>query len=211
MSELWDCQRELELLVAQSHFPVQELEPKAKKLLEQEASLSQLKNFLKTVPWDLLSPASGPERSCVVDGCQTSSDGSKEPAYVMFGMFVHGGITGITKVTKAYPFLSRVLIRIIQLTNPQHEFTSLGVSVNKIAQPHKDSYNSRDNPNMIISLEYPVSGGEVWVAKPPHARQVALNRQCGRNMQAGSLQALKPGMQIDPHVWHASQPWSGNR
>ena len=211
LSEVWDCQRELELLVAQSQSPVHELEPKAKRLLEQEASLSQLKSFLKTVPWDLLSPASCPERSCVVDGYQTSSDESREPAYVMFGMFVHGGITGVTKVTKAYPFLSRVLARIIQLTNPQHEFTSIGVSVNQMAQPHKDSYNSRDNPNLIIPLEYPLSGGEVWVAKPPLARQVALSRQRGRNMQAGSLQVLKPGMKLDPHVWHASQPWSGNR
>ena len=208
---VWNCQRELETLVAQSKVVLSDLEPAAKQLLEQEASLRQCKNFLKTIPWHLLSPTSHQERTCVGEGSGTTPGECREPAYVMFGMFVHGGVTGVTRVSLAYPYLTRVLTRVVQLTNPQQEFSSVGVSVNKLLQPHRDSYNSRENPNIIIPIEYPESGGEIWVARPPRAHQASLDRQCGSALQPGSLQALKPGLQIDPHVWHASQPWSGNR
>ena len=211
LGEVWKCQRELEALVAQTKIPVQELELKAKELLENEATLTQLKNFLKSVPWHLLSPQGPRMRECVKAGEVPPRSDQKTPAYIMFGMFVHGGITGITKASKAYPYITRVLTKVIQQVNPQHPFTTVGVSMNNLAQPHKDSYNSREIPNLIVPLEYPTAGGEIWTAQPPRAQQVALDRQCGNAVQPGSLKPLKPGMSLDPHIWHASQPWQGNR
>ena len=173
LGDVWNCQQELEALVAQSKVDIQELEPRAKMLLEQEASLLQLKNFLNN--WHLLSPASSHERSCIGEGSSATAGEYREPAYVVFGMFVHGGVTGVTRVSQACPYITRVLTRVVQLTNPQHESTSAGVSVNKLLQPHRDSRNARETPNLIVPLEHPASGGEIWVARPPRMHQASLD------------------------------------
>ena len=34
---------------------------------------------------------------------------------------------------------------------------------------------------------------------------------CGSRKLDGSLQALRPKMYVDPHRWHATMPWKGNR
>ena len=135
-----------------------------------------------------MSPKS-PLRECVTGDLPQAQDNVKNPAYVMLGMYMHGGVTGITKVTKSYPYLARVLNQIVQLTAPEHEFTSVGISVNSMAQPHKDKFNSRDHPNLVVPFEYPTSGGEIWVDKPPHARQSTAERMCGHELRSGSLQA----------------------
>ncbi|CAE7231149.1 GIP [Symbiodinium sp. CCMP2592] len=110
------------------------------RLSQMEASLSQIKNFLKTVPWEILAPTSSSDRSCVADAEGTAKCNTKDPAYVMFGMFVHGGIAGVTN----------------------------------------DRYNSRELPNLVVPLEYPASGG--------------------------SLQSLKPGLQVaEQTAWDVFQ------
>ena len=210
LGEIKDCQEELEVLVAQNRH-LSEIETKAQHLLSEQASLPRLKSFLKSVPWQLLMSPNPALRECVSSGLAPTKDDMKSSAYVMFGMFMHGGVTGVTKVTKSYPYLTRVLNRIVHLTAPEHEFTSVGISVNSMAQPHKDKFNSREHPNLVVPFEYPISGGEIWVDKPPHARQSTAERMCGHELKSGSLQVLKPGIILDPHTWHASQPWEGNR
>ena len=135
----------------------------------------------------------------------------KPMAYVTFGMYVHGGIVGITTVTKQYPWISRVLTALIQKSDPKHRFTSVGISCNASTEPHRDVYNSEQYQNLIVPLVYPKTGGHLWVAKAPHAQQSGLSRQCGKHEVSGALVALKPALYLDPHCWHATSEWTGDR
>ena len=118
---------------------------------------------------------------------------------------------GITTVTKQYPWISRVLTALIQKSDPKHRFTSVGISCNASTEPHRDVYNSEQYQNLIVPLVYPKTGGHLWVAKAPHAQQSGLSRQCGKHEVSGALVALKPALYLDPHCWHATSEWTGDR
>ena len=206
LSEVAQCQRELNALVMQTSPDPVEFEARAKKLMQSQPALSELRMFLRRVPWHLFAESHA--RASVI----TPNPEAKKPlAYVSFGMYVHGGIVGITSVTKQYPWITRALTSLIQQSDPQHRFSSVGVSCNASAEPHRDVYNSEQFMNLIVPLEYPSTGGQLWVAKTPHARQPAQDRQCGSSEIPGSLVALKPAMYLNPHCWHATTPWTGDR
>ena len=126
-------------------------------------------------------------------------------------MYVHGGVVGITKVARNFPWLTRLITYLVRLSDPDHHFTSVGISCNACAEPHRDSYNSERHDNLVIPLEYPDTGGEIWVAKAPHARQQSQERLCGSKELSGTLVALKPALHLNPHCWRATASWTGNR
>ena len=63
----------------------------------------------------------------------------------------------------------------------------LVVSCNTQVEPHRDSYNSRDHPNLIVPLDYPTTGGEIWIAQPPGPNQKACVRMCNGQERPGSI------------------------
>ncbi|CAE7909075.1 RE2, partial [Symbiodinium sp. KB8] len=209
MMQVTSCQRELEALLASSFSTsaaAQNLEDQAKKILLAKSGIQVVKNFLKQVPWHELSESSSRDRVIVKD-----SEAQKPPAYVSFGMYVHGGVVGITKVARSFPWLTRLITYLVRLSDPNHRFTSVGISCNACAEPHRDSYNSERHDNLVIPLEYPDTGGEIWVAKALQARQQSQERVCGRKELSGTLVALKPALHLNPHCWHATASWTGNR
>ena len=209
VSEVTSCQRELEALLASSFSTsaaAQNLENQAKQILLAKSGVQVVKNFLKQVPWHELSESSSRDRVIT-----KATEAQKPPAYVSFGMYVHGGVVGITKVARNFPWLTRLITYLVRLSDPDHRFTSVGISCNACAEPHRDSYNSERHDNLVIPLEYPETGGEIWVVKAPHARQQSQERLCGSKGLSGALVALKPALHLDPHCWHATAPWTGNR
>ncbi|OLQ00917.1 Copia protein [Symbiodinium microadriaticum] len=105
----------------------------------------------------------------------------------------------------------QLITYLVRLSDPNHRFTSVGISCNACAEPHRDSYNSERHDNLVIPLEYPDTGGEIWVAKALQARQQSQERVCGRKELSGTLVALKPALHLNPHCWHATASWTGNR
>ena len=209
VSEVAQCQRELNALIAQNPTPSpspEAIEQQAKELMQGQPTLSEIRVFLKRVPWHLFGE--GESRASVISG---NAKAQRPLAYASFGMYVHGGVVGVTKMTKQFPWITRALTGLVQSSDPQHRFSTIGVSCNACAAPHRDSYNSDQVENLVIPLEYPISGGEIWVAQKPHARQSAQERICGNVSVPGTLVALKPTVYIDPHRWHATAPWTGDR
>ena len=146
----------------------------ARSLIHDEANQPKLKEFLNQVPWHAIRSRFTPVRSIIE---QSSQGRTKPPAYLVFGTYIHGGVVGITRVTLKSPWLTRVLARLIHLTDPHHKFTSAGVACNSMSSPHRDQYNSPKTPNLVIPIGIPRAGGEVWVARTsdqePQATQTA--------------------------------------
>ncbi|OLQ06719.1 Copia protein [Symbiodinium microadriaticum] len=188
---------------------LQGIEEEARKVLQASQDVTEYKKFLRKVPWYLLKESSQGSRA-IAEG-QVDEDRTHPPAYVMFGMYSHGGVTGITSITRQLPSLAQILAAVIKGTQPEHTFATVAVSCNTSVTPHRDSYNSRDVANLVVPLDFPRTGGEIWVAKPPEAQQKAQSMLCNGQWISDSLVSLKGSMLLDPHMWHASAPWTGNR
>ena len=217
VSEFLQCRKELQEALQSTRdvtatvppFSPEDLESKARELLQQQVTVKALKSFLRTVPWHTLAKAT--HQSVDVPADPTDASFKQEPAYLMFGSFRHGGVKGVTRVSKAYPWLTKVLTRTLRETDPNHTFTSIGVSCNTKAPPHRDVHNVPGTTNLIVPLSYPVEGGEVWSAKKAQGRQKELSVECGNKSVQGSLQSLKCPTYVCPHTWHATMPWQGDR
>ena len=191
------------------HVPEgEQIDQRAQALIENKASLAEMRQFLRQVPWHELRSSSSTPRSVAI----MSTDDQKRPsAYLTFGLFVHGGVVGVTRVSRQYPWLTQVLVQVVTQTQPNHPFSSISVSCNVKAKPHRDSYNSLDIPNLVIPIMRPQSGGEIWVAGTPGPNQKAVDVMCKGHKMSGTLRCLRDHLLLDPHVWHATMPWSGNR
>ena len=208
LSAVESCKLELQAFLGQSLSNLEWIEVEAKDLMQGNSDLIELRKYLRRIPWHLLKEVS-PKFRAVANA--SSTDETKPAAYVMFGAYSHGGVVGVTQVTKKYPWLTKVLAKTLRLSQPEHVFTSIGVSCNTQVEPHRDSYNSRDHPNLIVPLDYPTTGGEIWIAQPPGPNQKACVRMCNGQERPGSIIKLKGPMLLDPHMWHASMPGQGNR
>ena len=184
------------------------IERQARDLLEAPGNSQEIRRFLRQVPWHELKSSNQPNRSILEND---SRDHKLPPAYITFGVYVHGGLVGITNVSRAYPYLTQVLARLLNETQPDHPFTSISVSCNVKAKPHRDVYNSLAIPNLVVPITYPQHGGEIWVAGSPGPNQQTKSLMCAGKKLSGALHCLRESMLLDPHVWHATLPWSGNR
>lgn len=202
------CKLELQALISQQPVDLSWIEEEAKSLVQASSDVSEYKKYLRRVPWHLLKGGKPKPRSITNAAPEEST---KPAAYVMFGAFSHGGVTGATQVTRKFPWLTKVLTKTLQITQPEHQFTTVGVSCNTQVEPHRDSYNSRDVPNLVIPLDFPTSGGEIWIAQPPGPNQKTHVMTCNGQERPGSLVHLRGPMLLDPHTWHASMPSQGNR
>lgn len=204
------CRDEIQALL--STTPASEnlewIEDQAKKLLDMSSKIPEMKSFLRNVPWHRLTCSHKPARAILQE---EQSNPKRPPAYVTFGTFVHGGIVGVTKVSREFPYLTKLLARLMSQTQPDHPFTSVSISCNTKAKPHRDSYNSLGIPNLVVTLLHPQSGGEIWVASPPGPNQKSMSLVCAGKRLSGSVRCLQDHLLLDPHVWHATLPWSGNR
>ena len=202
LREVEACRDELSALISSGTckpgtLKVEGIEPAAKELLENKGDVSECKRLLRKIPWSLLKEPR-PSSRTITESSQ--GDHTRPGAYVMFGMFVHGGVVGKTQVTQRFPWLTKLLAQVIQLTQPEHSFTTIAVSCNTSVEPHRDSYNSKVLPNLVIPLDFPKAGGEIWVAKPPEGQQRVCTRECNGNKIEGSLQSQSLTM-----------PWTGDR
>ena len=185
------------------------IENQAQKLITQKASVKQMEGFLKEIPWNKPTPKPSDRQQVVM---MKGNDDQQPGAYVVFGMFVHGGVCGITKVTMEYPWLTRVLCHLVQLSRPGFQGTSIGVSCNCQAKAHRDKYNLSTSHNLVIPLVKPDVGGEIWVegeASGPDEKEVS--RDCDGVQVQGYVKPLKGPMEINPRKWHETMSWEGNR
>ena len=190
--------------------PRQAVEREARALWMNSSSTQVIANFLKRVPWhefDRDNQSRGFVR-------ELPHNSTLRPAYVVFGSFMHGGIVGVTKVTRDFPYLARLVINHMRSQRPEFQGTSVCVSCNVQSSPHRDSYNLESTENTVIPLVLPETGGEVWMQCEDDAQvddQQMQVMQCGHTTVQGHLKAIQKGVVLCPQRWHATAPWTGDR
>ena len=84
----------------------------------------------------------------------------KMHSYFTFGLFTHGGVQGITKLTVDYPHLSRYLNHFAKLRlGADATWTSVSVGKNVNAKLHRDYNNLRGSSNYACSFGQSQGGG----------------------------------------------------
>ena len=185
------------------------VEEEAQDVLRKACSPEELKQFLQRVPWHVFQLR---KERCRSNLEKITRRQGKPSAYVMFGTFTHGGVNGLTRVTREYPGVARCLALAVKTWCPGQVVTSICMTCNTKSHPHRDIFNLEQTPNLIIPIIKPKKGGELWISGPaqePGLRKIA--KQCNDKFIGGHLYPLDGPLVFDPKQWHATHTWFGDR
>ena len=138
------------------------------------------------------------------------------PAESVYGMFRHGGRTGITRATVERPWFAQLLIRLLRDRAPDAEFASIYVSVNSEREVHIDRNNAMGTLNYLLPIITPRRGGEIWQelrnGDTVSGRITELTSPDGK-VRYGCAYPLQEGsvFHLNPHRRHAVLPYKGER
>ena len=143
----------------------------------------------------------------------------KMHSYFTFGLFTHGGVQGITKLTVEYPHLSRYLNHFASLRlGANATWTSVSIGKNVNAKVHRDYNHLRGSSNYACSFGQSQGGG-LWLEDRNINEQDTEKTGLVWKRGAGGAWLL-PGrthstdevfFSFDPHLNRATCPWSGDR
>ena len=134
----------------------------------------------------------------------------------IYGMFRHGGKTGITRATIERPWFAKILLKLMLDKAPDAEFAAIFVSVNNEREVHIDRNNAMGTLNYLLPIVMPRKGGDIWQelrnGDVVQGRVSELETPEGRKSY-GCSYPLQVGhvFQLNPHRRHAVLPWKGER
>ncbi|CAE7306950.1 unnamed protein product, partial [Symbiodinium microadriaticum] len=138
------------------------------------------------------------------------------PAESVYGMFRHGGRTGITRATAERPWFAQLLIRLLRDRASDAEFASIYLSVNSEREVHIDRNNAMGTLNYVLPIVMPRRGGEIWQelrnGDTVSGRISELTSPDGK-VRYGCAFPLQEGcvFHLNPHRRHAVLPYKGDR
>ena len=112
---------------------------------------------------------------------------------------------GQTRAVHSYPLSTLLLSRIIQSCAPDCRFSSISLTRNLLSSMHRDSFNSRLTPNILIPLSHFQQGG-LWIEDAAGDVALGLSGPLGR-----AVPLQRPYTVFRPHQRHATFPWRGDR
>ena len=128
-----------------------------------------------------------------------------------FGMYVHGGVVGITKRTQAMPIFTSLLCKMLRRSGLKEPFSSVSFNYNVKAPLHLDAYN--EGRSHLLPVAMPAKGGGLWLEITPGTTvtQEIHIRQDGTTLRAGQVLPLQEGqlLSFSPKARHATQSWQG--
>ena len=126
----------------------------------------------------------------------------------VFGMYCHGGITGLTSLTRERPFVTRLLVRLMRQELPDLSFTTVTLAIDSTLKPHRDLANAVNSRAGIVGISE-FHGGRLWVEHPDGSikRRISADK-----VKVGKLLDVCQQAQIfDPRQWHGADKHQGTR
>ena len=111
---------------------------------------------------------------------------TQPPRCFSTGAYARGPNTGLMRGMNDFPFTSLLLARIIRSCAPENRFSSITLLRNLFSSMHRDSYNSRWSPNILVPLSSFAQGG-LWVEDPAgeFGGRAQLIMTCGAKRPSG--------------------------
>ena len=142
--------------------------------------------------------------------------GDQRVVYLVLGLFSYGNQYGVTRKTELFPQVTQYLNHFLHKHNSQPlPRTSLVVSFNNQLPLHTDRHNVAECDNCLIGLGKYSAGG-LWVqhslAKAPdHQNQSIKKLPNGKECWGTNHETRHRVARFRPHLWHATEPWEGDR
>ena len=133
--------------------------------------------------------------------------------HVVVGGYSHGAFGGLTNQTEKYPELVRYLNLYLRHHQPDFHWSSIMLTFNSKALPHRDHHNLKGTDNLLHCLGN-YSGGGLWLhATTNEGVNNTIRRRLpdGRVVPGRILETLRKFVRFNPEAYHASQNWSGFR
>ena len=132
------------------------------------------------------------------------------------GAFVHGGVLGLKKGTKKFPYTTRVVNQFIasKLGNCAGElptWTTFSLFGNILAGPHRDSHNFASSSSYLIPVSS-FDGGGLWVEGLEEGKEVITKK--GKNgyvVEFPIVNGEKGPIEFHPRKLHSTMLWKGFR
>ena len=158
--------------------------------------------------WDLIQRAGLKGQRARRDRLlENQEQGSRVQMWV-FGMYCHGGATGLTSLTRKRPLLTRLLVRLMRQELPDLSFTTVTLAIDSTLKPHRDLANAIDSRAGVMGISE-FQGGRLWVEQPDGAikRRISADK-----IKVGKLLDVCQQAQIfDPRQWHGADKHQGTR
>ena len=132
------------------------------------------------------------------------------------GAFVHGGILGLKKNTRKYPYTTRVVNQFIASKLPAGEnmdptWTTFSLFKNILTGPHSDSHNDAMKPSYLIPVSSFDDGG-LWIEGKKDGEEVVVMKGMeGHVVDFPEVNGEKGAIEFLPRRKHATMPWKGER
>ena len=121
------------------------------------------------------------------------------------GAFSHGPKGGLMSNCRVYPWVTILLVSLVNEVADKPDFTSITLNSNTMSCLHTDSHNLKGTPNIAVPLTL-WSGGELFLRDASGTDRLQPSGVKGRK-----LQILPPFLSFDGSIPHATCPWKGNR
>ena len=147
-----------------------------------------------------------------------SNEDHKKHSYFTFGLFTHGGVQGITKLTVDRPHLCRYLnsFGCAKIDSGQ-TWSSISIGKDVETGVHRDYNNLKGTANHTCSFGQE-AGGQVWLEdkqvneEDAKLTDLVWKRGAGGAWLPGRLKnTFETVLTFDPHYNHATCPWQGER
>ena len=129
---------------------------------------------------------------------------------IVLGLYSHGNFHGRTKATKRHRWLCRYINEYLRFHGLYGCTTSLSISKNAPASPHKDSHNLKGTVNWQITLGS-YSGGRTWVQTSQADRQTVDREYFGKRYPGYLCDTRNNLVAFSPDKIHATEKFTGTR
>ena len=141
--------------------------------------------------------------------CLYNNDGSSAQTLVL-GLYSHGSFSGCTRATKHNKWLCRYLNDYLRSWGQWGTTTSLSISRNSGALPHRDVHNAKGSLNWLVSFGSH-KGGRTWV-ETDRADAHTVNKIHKGNTYPGYVVDSRHNLvSFAPDRLHSTEPFTGDR
>ncbi|CAE7328962.1 nosip [Symbiodinium sp. CCMP2592] len=131
--------------------------------------------------------------------------------HMALGAYSHGAFGGVCKSTYKYKELVLYINGFIQQHCPGHEWTSLMLTKNCRALPHRDHHNMVGSTNLLFCTGS-FTGGGLWIGQVCDDLPKLRRRMMDGTYKAGHVKETKNKfVYFQPKVDHATEQWRGTR
>ena len=164
-------------------------------------NLELMQNFLRALIQYLPELTKARKRKCT----EFAVEQHGESFSLTWGSYVQGGFGGVTKNTRLFPWVSRLLTAWVRGQKPLRVFSSISLHLNTHMAPHIDKQNHAAIPNLMIACGR-WQGGGLWVCEQALPKPSSNGDMIGRVYNVGVPCGL-----FRSHWLHSTMAWKGQR